>query len=154
MAWNEARGAVVRPVGIEEDQGSDGFGACTVAVQRLMAAARERLASLDLSQKDRTGQDVRSRRKQERQAAGSLDRWIEIDQRMPPAASAGRRPLVDGAYTGVEGGPQRIAPSRRHGTAEQEITVAGQCSGLIGRERIDLGGRDAMPHQRSINFNV
>ncbi|MGX4803172.1 hypothetical protein [Bradyrhizobium guangdongense] len=54
-----------------------------------------------------------------------LDRWIEI-------ASAGRRPLVGGAYTGLEGGPQRIAPSRRHGTAEQEITVASQCSGLIG----------------------
>ncbi|MBK3666812.1 hypothetical protein JJE66_37095 [Bradyrhizobium diazoefficiens] len=94
-----------------------------------MAAVLERLAALDLGEKERTGQHVRCRRQKRRQATSPLHDWVQIDQRMAQASTAGRRPLVTGPRARIEGGPQRIAPDRRDSTAEQEIPVARQRGG-------------------------
>ncbi|WP_245502099.1 hypothetical protein [Bradyrhizobium guangzhouense] len=94
MTRNEPRGAIVRSIWIEEDQGGNGPAAHAVAVERLMAAALQRLTTLDLGEKEGTCQHLRARRQQRGQSAGPLHDRIEIDQRVAPAKAAGHRPLV------------------------------------------------------------
>ena len=154
MARHDAGGAVIRPVGVEEDQGGDGVGAHAIAVQGLMAAVPQRLAPLDLGEKERTGQHPGRCRQQRRQTAGPLHRRIQIDQRMAPPDTAGRRPLIAGPHPRIEGSPQSPRASFRHGPAEQQITVARQRSGLIRCKRGDLGGRQAMAHDAPYNPSV
>ncbi|WP_245331889.1 hypothetical protein [Bradyrhizobium sp. NAS80.1] len=123
-------------------------------MQGLVAAALQRLAALDLAEKERTAQHLRGRRQQRRQAAGSLHCRIQIDEGVAPAGAARGGPLIQGPHAGIEGGSQRIAPRRGDDAPQQEIAIAVEDGSLFRVQRIDFGGRHAKAHAAPYNLNV
>jgi len=94
-ARHQPRGAIVRPERVEECQRGDPVGALAiepVTMQRLHAAPRPRLASLDLRQEERLLQEMMHGGQHDRQAANLLHGRIEVEQRMAPIGTAGNRP--------------------------------------------------------------
>ncbi|WP_246584050.1 hypothetical protein, partial [Bradyrhizobium iriomotense] len=138
--------AIVRPVGVEENQRRHGLHAGAVAMQLLMATVLQRLAAPDLGEEERTAQHARARRQQQRQATGSLHRRIEIDESMAPAGAAGRGPLIACPQARIEGRAQAIAPRRGDRAAQQEIAVMVEGGRLLSLEGRDLSGRRFTAH--------
>ena len=140
-ARNNLRGAVFRPVGIEEDQRGNRlrqFGSRAVAMQQLRASARARFAPLDLRQEERHAKDVIRRGKQRRQAAHVPHRGIEIEQSVAPVQPTRDRPFVVRQGAVLERGAEWLDPARRDDAARQQKAVVVESLCVLGVEPVDL----------------